>query len=43
MEPAPPDTGYAVDDSSQSAYIGNYGGAAKDRTFVGVIDEVRIL
>ena len=41
-DPAPPTTGYAQDDSSQAVYIGNYGGAAKDRTFDGVIDEVRI-
>ncbi|MFW9901891.1 MAG: DUF2341 domain-containing protein, partial [Candidatus Thorarchaeota archaeon] len=42
IDDPPPEEGYAQDDSSQSVYIGNYGGAAKDRTFDGPIDEVRI-
>ncbi|MFX1595757.1 MAG: DUF2341 domain-containing protein, partial [Promethearchaeota archaeon] len=42
MEPEPPEQGYAIDDDGQDLFIGNYGGAAKDRTFNGTIDEVRI-
>ncbi|MFW9941410.1 MAG: DUF2341 domain-containing protein [Candidatus Thorarchaeota archaeon] len=40
-DPAPPDEGYAVDDSSQSVFIGNYE-VDGNRAFDGVIDEVRI-
>ncbi|MFX1432043.1 MAG: DUF2341 domain-containing protein, partial [Promethearchaeota archaeon] len=42
LTPEPSPTGEPVDDTSQAVYIGNYGGATKDRTFDGVIDEVRI-
>ncbi|MHA2307439.1 MAG: LamG-like jellyroll fold domain-containing protein, partial [Candidatus Hodarchaeales archaeon] len=40
LTPEPSPSGSMVDDSSQSLYIGNYAGG--DRTFDGVIDEVRL-
>ncbi|MHA2400183.1 MAG: DUF2341 domain-containing protein, partial [Promethearchaeota archaeon] len=40
LTPEPSPSGSAVDDSSQPLYIGNYVGG--DRTFEGVIDEVRL-
>ncbi|MFX1281402.1 MAG: DUF2341 domain-containing protein [Promethearchaeota archaeon] len=41
LTPEPSPSGSAVDDSSESLYIGNYEGG--DRAFDGVIDEVRLL
>jgi hypothetical protein len=41
LTPEPSPSGSSVDDSSQPLYIGNYVGG--DRTFDGIIDEVRIL